>query len=43
VVARDALVLSAGRDAVTVAVVETAAARVAYALAVGAVTLVLSG
>jgi hypothetical protein len=43
VVARDAVVLSAEEDAVTVAVDEAAAARVAYALAVGAVTLVLSG
>jgi hypothetical protein len=42
-VARDAVVLSAEEDAVTVAVDEAAAARVAYALAVGAVTLVLSG
>jgi Flp pilus assembly protein CpaB len=43
VVARDALVLSAEEDAVTVAVDEPAAARVAYALAAGTVTLVLSG
>jgi hypothetical protein len=43
VVARDAVVLSAEEDAVTVAVDDAAAARVAYALAVGAVTLVLSG
>jgi Flp pilus assembly protein CpaB len=42
-VARDARVLSVGKESVTVAVSTTAAPRVAYALAVGTVTLVLSG
>jgi len=43
VVARDALVLADQDDAVTVAVEQDAAPRVAYALAVGTITLVLSG
>jgi Flp pilus assembly protein CpaB len=42
-VARDAIVIHVGDDAVTVAVAASSAARVAYALAAGAVTLVLSG
>lgn len=42
-VARDAIVIHVGHDAVTVAVAASSAARVAYALAAGAVTLVLSG
>lgn len=42
-VARDALVIAVGKDAVTVAVSTAAAPRVAYALATGTVTLVLSG
>jgi hypothetical protein len=43
VVARDALVLAHDDDAVTVAVEQGAAPRVAYALAVGTITLTLSG
>jgi len=43
VVARDALVLALVDEAVTVAVERDAAPRVAYALAVGTVTLALSG
>jgi len=43
VVARDALVVAHEDDAVTVAVEQDAAPRVAYALAVGTITLVLSG
>jgi hypothetical protein len=42
-VARRAVVVHVGEDAVTVAVTTSAAPRVAYALAAGAVTLVLSG
>lgn len=42
-VARGAVVVHVGGDAVTVAVAESAAPKVAYALAAGAVTLVLSG
>ena len=42
-VASDALVLAVGEDAATVAVSQSAAPRVAYALAVGTITLVLSG
>lgn len=42
-VARSALVVHVGDDAVTVAVDEAEAAKVAYALAAGSVTLVLSG
>ncbi|MCU1485433.1 MAG: Flp pilus assembly protein RcpC/CpaB [Actinomycetia bacterium] len=42
-VARRAVVVHVGEDAVTVAVSTSAAPRVAYALAAGAVTLVLSG
>ena len=42
-VAHDALVVAVGKDAVTVAVATAAAPRVAYALATGTVTLVLSG
>jgi len=42
-VARDALVLHVGRDAVTIAVRDASAPKVAYALAAGAVTLALSG
>ena len=42
-VAQAALVVHVGHDAVTVAVPERAAARVAYALVAGAVTLVLTG
>jgi Flp pilus assembly protein CpaB len=42
-VARRAVVVHVGEDAVTVAVTEAAAPKVAYALAAGTVTLVLSG
>ena len=42
-VARDAIVIHVGHDAVTVAVAASSSAKVAYALAAGAVTLVLSG
>ena len=42
-VARNAAVVHVGEDAVTIAVSTTSAPKVAYALAVGAVTLVLSG
>ena len=42
-VARDAVVVHVGHDAVTVAVSRASAPKVAYALAAGAVTLVLSG
>jgi Flp pilus assembly protein CpaB len=42
-VARNAVVIHVGHDAVTVAVAASSAARVAYALAAGAVTLVLTG
>jgi len=42
-VASDALVLAVDEDAATVAVSQSAAPRVAYALAVGTITLVLSG
>jgi hypothetical protein len=42
-VALDAVVVHVGHDAVTVAVTERAAPRVAYALAAGAVVLVLNG
>jgi len=42
-VARDAVVVHVGEDAVTVAVATASAPKVAYALAAGAVTLVLSG
>jgi Flp pilus assembly protein CpaB len=42
-VARAATVVHVGHDAVTIAVTTTAAPKVAYALAAGAVTLVLSG
>jgi Flp pilus assembly protein CpaB len=42
-VAHDALVLAVGEEAATVAVSQSAAPRVAYALAVGTITLVLSG
>jgi Flp pilus assembly protein CpaB len=43
IVAKGALVVHVGHDAVTVAVTERAAPRVAYALAAGAVELVLNG
>jgi Flp pilus assembly protein CpaB len=43
VVARDALVVAHQDDAVTVAVEQDVAPRVAYALAVGTITLALSG
>jgi Flp pilus assembly protein CpaB len=42
-VAKRAVVVHVGEDAVTIAVSEASAAKVAYALAAGAVTLVLSG
>ena len=42
-VARRAVVVHVGEDAVTVAVGESSAPKVAYALAAGTVTLVLSG
>jgi hypothetical protein len=42
-VARGAVVVHVGKEAVTVAVAEAAAPKVAYALAAGTVTLVLSG
>ena len=42
-VARNAVVVHVGHDVVTVAVATASAARVAYALAAGAVTLVLTG
>jgi Flp pilus assembly protein CpaB len=42
-VARGATVIHVGQEVVTIAVVASSAARVAYALAAGAVTLVLSG
>jgi hypothetical protein len=42
-VATGAVVVHVGDDAVTVAVRQAAAPRVAYALAAGTVTLVLSG
>jgi hypothetical protein len=42
-VATGAVVVHVGRDAATVAVSQAAAPRVAYALAAGTVTLVLSG
>ena len=42
-VARDAIVVHVGHDAVTIAVRTASAPKVAYALVAGAVTLVLSG
>jgi Flp pilus assembly protein CpaB len=42
-VATGAVIVHVGKDSVTVAVRESAAAKVAYALTAGAVTLVLSG